>query len=643
MSAEDKKSSLEPQSPSNSENQGRKSLLFRLFDNNRKMKKGRPLEEAQAADENKTAVSGAALSQDKTPAPQTEAPPQQSPRTDDLMPARGNYLNALVHGLSSNETERAPSANYSDFMLDGSIPTREERTFLKELQNVAKTILDQQDAYRRAVGEQRRIWEKERVQAQAERAAAGEVPPAEEAPFVPPPETAADAVCYTRLATSGMLAWVFLFPPRAGGADITADAIRQALEKQRITYGVDDTLIQNITDNQSYFKMALVARGKPAVDGMDGYVDDLFPRVLQIKPQERDNQTVDYKDLGWLHQVHAGDIICHIVPPSAHENGIRVTGEEVKGRVGREAIVPKGQNTQINEAGTALTASMDGQVSFKEGKFKVDQILTIKGDVDNTTGNLDAFGDIIVNGDVRDGFTVKATGSVTIKGMAEGAWIIAGENIQVGMGMNGSGRGVLDAKGDVKCKYLENCTVNTGGTVYSDSIINCNIYCNDQVMVKSGRGVIIGGSITAANLIACRVVGNQSSRPTSLILGSTPSIVKERAELSEALQKLMNEIDETDKSIVYLQTGRLTTPEQQKLLNDLKLKAPLQRIQKANIQRRLRQINRLDSDLTGCQIRADTIYPPTQLTIGSATMMVQQVQNNCNIFYSDGELRVGSI
>ena len=69
--------------------------------------------------------------------------------------------------------------------------------------------------------------------------------------------------------------------------------------------------------------------------------------------------------------------------------------------------------------------------------------------VDNSTGNLRFNGDVVVKGFVQEGFEIHSTGNVRIEGSVEGASIYADGSILLVNGINGMGRGILQAGKEV--------------------------------------------------------------------------------------------------------------------------------------------------------------------------------------------------
>lgn len=71
-------------------------------------------------------------------------------------------------------------------------------------------------------------------------------------------------------------------------------------------------------------------------------------------------------------------------------------------------------------------SQVSGHVILENDKIFVSNVLELVN-VDNSTGDIDYEGDVVVKGNVLAGFTVKATGDITVSGIVEGATVIAGE------------------------------------------------------------------------------------------------------------------------------------------------------------------------------------------------------------------------
>lgn len=445
------------------------------------------------------------------------------------------------------------------------------------------------------------------------------------------------------ISKNHMLAWFYVIPPINDGPDITENDLRTILSREHVTTGVIDDALKSIAETPIYDQAVLIAKGTLARNGVDGSVKDKFKRSVQLEFEEDEKGSVDYKKLNNVQFVKEGDVICEIIPAIPGVNGVTVTGQSYPCTIkGTEASVPVGHNTVLTDDHTLLISQKSGHITFFKGKFQVEPVLKINGNVDNNTGNLDYEGDIFITGDVRNGFSIKATGCIDIRGSVEGAQITAHGPITIASGVSGNGRGTLTSDSDVKCRYLEHCTVYAGGSVYAESIINSKVESSLDVVVTSGIGVIIGGSILASNNITARIIGSKVRRLiTELIIATVPKDVEEGNKLNRELEQLRHNMAEIRKNITYLETAQRKDKEQ--LLQNLKQAADVLTIREQEINERLEEITvDANSPQTGL-IQCQQLLPVARVRIGSSSLLIQEEYSKSIIYKNnEGEVVIGS-
>ncbi len=435
-----------------------------------------------------------------------------------------------------------------------------------------------------------------------------------------------------------MVAWGYLIPPTGEGALPTLDHVMAQISGKGINHGLID--MAELWENPPLSKLIIIAEGDYAVNGIDGTVEDLFERERKMHLKTNSDNTIDFKQLGLLQQVAEGEVICRMTYPTPPQDGMTVRGKELKGTPGKMPKIPRGKLVGITEDESALIAECGGQVRFIGDSFHVEQVLTINGNVDNACGNLDVIGNLVVTGNLLSGFSVKATKDIKISGLAEGANIEAGGNVTIGLGMNGGYKGTIKAGGNVVSKFLENCTVESKANIIAESIVNCTASADDSVIVSKGHGVIIGGVITAMNIIEAKSIGNELNRATELVIGSSPEILSEIDRLTKETKALENNIDENEKSIVYLNSIEDLPEQRQKLINDLQLKLKVDKMQHAQKNKKLSVLIE-QRDNADCQILVGTAYPSTSIKIGAVRMILQRTEHKCRIYLGEDGIRIG--
>ena len=443
-----------------------------------------------------------------------------------------------------------------------------------------------------------------------------------------------DAEVVVYVPRDQLSAWVIVYPPGGSGRALNQRMLSEALERERISFGVDRELLERLPDQRDcYFSLRMVARGRLPVHGKDGYVEELFPRTAERKYVVNEQNQVDYTALNLVQNVNKGDVICRITPPSEGTPGKTVRGEDIPARSGKTPEVPKGRNTALSEDGRALVALMSGHVQFTGRGFEIRTILDIFGDVDFSTGNLNHLGDIHIHGDVRSGFTVRAMGSVTVDGVIEDTSVEAGGDLIVRGGVQGNGRAVVRSHQNIYARYLESCDVYAKGDLNSDCVISCNIYCDGSLQVTTGHGSIVGGRIRAGGSIRAVSVGARSEIRTEITLGGHPCEDVEREEVLRELQDM-----ERDWAKIERQPE---SPAKQKRLSDLRLKTTISRMKLEKFKKSLDHSGETGeaAENLSSQLTAETVFPGTILLIGSRNLAVKDEMRFCTAGLRNGEVR----
>ncbi len=449
----------------------------------------------------------------------------------------------------------------------------------------------------------------------------------------PPPLPDVDAMATVFLSKNDLTAWLVAYPPVGSGKELDRGLLEQALRQQKVSFGVDETLLDTLPkDPERYFRLFPVARGEEAVPGKDGSIEDLYPRSEERKLIEDENHRVDYKNLNFIHNVEKGAPICRIHLPTEGTPGRTVRDREITVKKGSAASVPKGRNTEISEDGEALIASIAGHVEFIGRSFQVKPVMEIPGNVDFSVGNINFLGDVCVRGDVCSGFTVRATGSITIDGVVEASTIEAGRDLVMARGVQGDNQAVIRAQRSIFAKFLENCSVYAKQDLETECIINCDVCCDGTVTVCSGHSKIIGGEIHAAHEVIAGIIGSRGGQRTKIVLGGQPCedfdynlLNKEAKELAESEERVKRQPESPAKS------GQMARLRVQRMQNRSKLEA-------ISKERELRTAVPPDTSL--CRMKCDTVYPGTKLTIEDVVYRFENVIAPCCASLVDGEIRL---
>jgi len=425
--------------------------------------------------------------------------------------------------------------------------------------------------------------------------------------------------------------------------EISCDEIFEYLKEQEITYGILENDIIEFCKNKEYAKELIAAGGKEPVNGKDAEIIYNFDISNEKKFAESDDGTIDFRNLNNVTNVKKDTVLCYIVPAAEGEDGIDVYGNPISYKKGRDISFNYGKNTYISEDGLQLLASTDGCVEFKNNKVYVEDVYKVNN-VDNSTGNIDFVGSVIINGDVKEGFSVTAAGDIKIRGMVEGAYIKSDGDVVISKGMNGMSKGSIYAKGNITSKYIENATIVSEKNIYAEALINSNVKAGDSIIIKGLISSIIGGTTTAKNKIYAKTIGNKTNPETNIIIDLTEYIEEQKEiekkirmnrRLKEELSEKNNKIKEIDEKYELIINSSLDAENKNSVQKQLMLMKIKINNEISEIKKQLQEEIPSDNITEHRIICKGIIYSNTRITIGWLKYRVRQDISYSKI-YNDG-------
>ncbi|MCL1982144.1 MAG: FapA family protein, partial [Clostridiales bacterium] len=310
-----------------------------------------------------------------------------------------------------------------------------------------------------------------------------------------------------KVTADNLSVYVRVFDDGIAASEITVNEadIISLIDKRGIKYGILHDEIREFCSRQNYFQWHKVAFGTRATDGEDGSYTLTFDSG-NTGPKQREDGSVDYRELGLIKNVYEGEVLCNIVLPKAGIDGTNVFGGVIPAKQGKPATVGAGNNVLLTDDKTELRAGTDGCVYFKGGKVYIEEAYSVKSDVCLKTGNINFNGSVHIAESVRQGFIVTAQKDIYVKGLVEGAHLVAGGNIAIVGGITGMNTAKIEAGGDITVKFIENANVTCGGNVTCDIILMSEVKAEKSIIMKGERAAIIGGRVLAGEQISAKTL-----------------------------------------------------------------------------------------------------------------------------------------
>jgi uncharacterized protein (DUF342 family) len=310
-----------------------------------------------------------------------------------------------------------------------------------------------------------------------------------------------------------------------------------------VRFGVKKEVLSAVLHDALYDKEVVVAEGRPPVPGNSAFISMEVKIERNFKPQEKNDGTVDYRNINTITQVRSGQVVAKKIPATDGEPGRSVTGEEIPAERGGDAHLPGGKNTRIADDGLCLLAAKSGFVYMEGHIVHVGDLLPIPKDVDFSVGNIKYTGDIQIKGNVLPGFTVETEGNIVVSGQVEAAKIISRSgSVEIQKGVIGRGTTQVSAKGRILVEFIQDAVMVSEGTVCVNK--SC-LHCDSTSMTfeaKDSHSSVIGGHIRAFTSIELRHAGNETGISTKLsLVDKNEAANKEKLKNLEALQKKLAE------------------------------------------------------------------------------------------------------
>lgn len=448
-----------------------------------------------------------------------------------------------------------------------------------------------------------------------------------------------------KIAEDRMTATGVFYPPSTNGRMTDKSNIIDDLKRAGVNYGIDETAIDAFLNEREYCKEFVLARGTKLREGKDAVFTYYFNTKPNYQPMENEDGTVDFHKLNFVNNVQEGDVLVTLVPADLGEHGRDVTGRDLPPKKIADRRILAGRNTQLEDDGKKLVATMSGHVVLDiDNKVVVSNVLEIAGDVDTSTGDITYDGNVIIKGNVNTGYRVEATGNIEVDGVVEGATIIAGGDIVLRRGIQGMNKGYLKAGGNLMTKFIENASVVVRGRIESGSILHSDVISKSEICVRGRKGLLVGGSVRANVLIEAQSIGSNMGSNTKVSVGIDAEVQDKIRKLTEELKTLQAEEYRTRQLLELMKAkqkqGTLTKEHVAALPKTIQhyteLKERIETIDKEIMD----EAFNIDESIENARIVVrDKMYPGVTISIAGEYATVHEMARFCKYIKQGGEVK----
>ena len=316
-----------------------------------------------------------------------------------------------------------------------------------------------------------------------------------------------------RLSVSKNLMQVTAWIEADGENEITGTYIYDKLNELGVKTGIIPDNVTTLVRLGMYDTEMVVAKGKEPLPGTDGSYTFYFDVVKkEYQPAILEDGSVDYSIQYQL--VKEGDLLAKYHPAKPGTFGYTVFADIVSPVPVKELSPLKLRG--VKKKDNSYYAKTAGEVSYQEETLTVNNVLTIKENATNATGDIRYLGDIHVCGDVLSGTFISAEGNIIVDGAVENAVVKATKDIIIRKGIFGKKKAVITAKGSIHTTMIEEADVIAGESITLYYSYCSNLTARKDIVANTKEGKLIGGTISAGNSIIAKYAGNSAEIRTVL-------------------------------------------------------------------------------------------------------------------------------
>jgi len=323
---------------------------------------------------------------------------------------------------------------------------------------------------------------------------------------------------------------------------VTREAIAAALADAGIAVTPEvERRVEEIVEAAQFHRLPaeppVIAEGQAPIEGTPAGFEPVADLLADAEPGASPDDEFARVDFyrSQIITVAADQAIGSLIPAVPSSPGVDVFGQPVA--PGRSAPpVQLGANVRLGENGQTVIAVVAGKVRLTPREISVVESVEIAGDVDFSTGSIQAATDVLVKGTVRDLFKVSSHRGVAVRGAVEAAEVQAGTDVQINGGVASRGLGCIVAGGDIFTKYCNEADLRAQGDIcITREAMNSRIYTCGRLRIE--RGALIGGRAYAREGAQIHEIGNEADTRTEIAIGIDPKLYAEARNADEVIRR----------------------------------------------------------------------------------------------------------
>lgn len=330
------------------------------------------------------------------------------------------------------------------------------------------------------------------------------------------------------------------------------DLLRVQVDASRVDTRLIDDIVHALLSGKNEITNRRVLVGEAPKHGQDGQLI-LYVKPFALKPDVKEEAAERQKltQLDLFDNITAGKVIGRVYPPKPGSSGVDIYGNEITSVPGKRVQLNVDQSITIKEISDGedgyqmLIAEQSGYLIHSDGHLSIRSTLHINNDLDFHWGDIDFIGSVKVQGDVMQGFTIKAKNGIEILGSVRGGSLISTEgNVNVRNYVYGGHQSMIMAGKNFYASVAQEVHAEVIGDIYIQKEAN-NCTLRTAGFLYMPDGALVGGEVFTCRGIEAHTIGSEVGTRTLITLSSD-------VEASLAFSKILIEMELSIKEIKIL-------------------------------------------------------------------------------------------
>ena len=335
-----------------------------------------------------------------------------------------------------------------------------------------------------------------------------------------------DGYAEVAISEDEMKATADFYPPTGEMNPIELDDIVELIKSKGIISGVDwDSIKEAIfkcNTERIQVTDVVMARGVKPVDEVPSHLVIENHLIEENSRPGYERGRVDFKEISPFVLVKEGQTLARNTTQGQGQRGSTIRGKAIPYKIVKITQIEAGENTRAE--GDCIVADCNGRFEYSKSSFWVNEVLEISSDVDYKTGHINFPGDVIIKGEIKDGFKVHSGGTVYCARTMDASEVISQKDLLVKQGIIGRNKGRVKVEGIVEAKFIENCYLEAKNSIFVENgILNSAIHTLKRLELGK-KGIIIGGKIYAQDGVKATQIGSTLGPRTEIYCGIDYSV-----------------------------------------------------------------------------------------------------------------------